>query len=218
MLLRELPVFGVEDTRVLGARFVPVEQIRQLATLASDASVWDDMYDVEKDLTRHPMIASASIRRSGLHRIDIEIEELEPIVLVAKPLLTPLDATGHRVPIEPSAHDIDLPVLLGGELSESGRLEPESARRALAVFERLASIDTGFTRQISTFRPVGADAVEFILLPGSSIERVVLPVNDALLAFKRVGAAVGALEFRGAVASADARFRDEVVLRFEVDG
>jgi hypothetical protein len=218
MLLRELPAFGVEDTRVLGARFVPVEQIRQLAAFAADASVWDDMSGLELELTSHPLIAAANISRSGLHRVDIEVQELKPVVLVATPVLTPLDASGHVVPIEPSAHDIDLPVLLGGHLSESGRLEPEAARRALDVFERLSSLDAGFARQVSTLRPVGADAVEFYLLPGSSIERVVLPVTNALPAFRRVGSAVGAAEVRGVVQSADARFRDEVVIRYEVGG
>lgn len=218
MLLRELPVFGVEETRVLGARFVSVEQIRQLATFAADASVWDDMSDVEAALTEHPMIVAADIRRSGLHRVDIEVREREPLVFVATPVLTPLDASGRAVPIEPSNHEVDLPVLLDGHLSETGRLEPEAARRALAVFESISSIDAGFSRQVSTVRPMGADAVEFTLLPGSTIESVRLPITNAVAAFRRVGTAVGAAEANGPIRSADARFRGEVVIRYEVEG
>lgn len=218
MLLRELPVFGVEETRVLGARFVSVDHIRQLASFAADASVWDDMSDVEAALTEHPMIVAANIRRSGLHRVDIEVREREPLVLVAAPVLTPLDASGQAVPIEPSSHEVDLPVLLDGHLSETHRLEPEAARRALAVFERISSIDSGFTRQVSTVRPIGTDAVEFYLLPGSAIESVTLPITDAVAALRRVGTAVGAAEAHRRVRSADARFRGEVVIRYEVDG
>ncbi|MDH3427436.1 MAG: FtsQ-type POTRA domain-containing protein, partial [Gemmatimonadota bacterium] len=129
MLLRELPIFGVEELRVSGTQFVEDEAVRGLAALPPDASVWDNMRSAELGVTQHPLVAEATIRRSGLHRLDIEIREVKPIVLAATPRLVPVDASGRSVPVEPAAHDLDLPVLLGSDMSEDGRIEPEAARR-----------------------------------------------------------------------------------------
>ncbi len=218
ILLRELPVFGVEQLRVHGARFVAEEDIDRLAAFKPEASVWDDMRAVEAAVAGHPLITDARISRSGIHRLDIEIREVQPIVLAATPRLVPLDASGRSVPLEPSAHDLDLPVLLGCRVSENGRVEPEAARRSLDVLEQVSAVDSVFTRQISSLRPIGGDAVEFLLLPGSSVNRVVLPFRDAVKAFLRVERAVGTAEANGSVTSADARFRGEVVLRMRADG
>lgn len=217
ILLRELPVFGVEQLRVHGARFVAEEDINRLAAMKPEASVWDDMRAVEAALTGHPLITDARIRRSGIHRLDIEVREVQPVVLAATPRLVALDASGWSVPIEPSAHDLDLPVLLGCRMSEDGRVEPEAARRSLDVLEQLSAVDSVFTRQISSLRPVGGEAVEFTLLPGSTVNRVVLPFRDVVKAFLRVERAVGTAEAGGSVTSADARFRGEVVLRMRAD-
>lgn len=213
MLLRELPAFGVEELRIRGIRFVAEGEIDKLAAFAPEASVWDDMRSIERAVTAHPLIANARIRRSGIHRLDLEIQEVEPIALAATPRLVPLDAAGHAVPVEPSAHELDLPVLLGCRMSEDGRVEPEAGRRALDILVQLSAVDSLFARQISSLRPVEGEAVEFVLLPGSSVGRVILPFNDAVKAFLRVERAVGTVEARGRVSSADARFRREVVIR-----
>ncbi len=218
MLLRELPAFRVEQIRVQGARFVSDEHVLRLAALDSDASVWDDMHTVAEAVAVHPLILEARIRRSGIHRLDIEVIEVEPIALAATPVLVPLDASGRRVPIDPANYGVDLPVLLGGHMSDSNRIEPEAARRALDVLEQLSAVDSEFTRRISSLRPMGNEAVEFVLLPGSPVGRVILPFHDAVRAFLRVESAVGMPEIRGPVASADARFRGEVVLRLEAEG
>lgn len=213
MVLKELPVFTVEQLRVTGARFVSTEVIEELAALDAQASIWDDMTAVEQAIAAHPLVESASIRRSGLHRLDIEVREVEPIALAATPILVPLDARGQRVPIELSIHGVDLPILLGVELSESGRVEPEAARRALDVLAQLSNVNAGFTSRISSLRPLGNEAVEFVLLPESPVRRVILPFHDALKAFLRVESAVGMAEIQSPVLSADARFRGEVVIR-----
>jgi len=217
-VLREIPVFGVEETRVVGAQFVTREVIEGLAALGEGISVWDDMGAVEEVVAGHPLVESARIHRSGIHRLDIEVREVEPIALAATPVLVPLDASGQRVPIDLSIHGVDLPVLLGVEISESGRVEPEAARRALDVLAQLSAVNSGFTSRISSMRPLGTEAVEFVLLPESSVKRVILPFRDAVKAFLRVESAVGMAEIQSPVASADARFRGEVILRLESKG
>lgn len=212
-VLRVLPVFGVEETRIYGAQFVTREAIRDLAALDGEVSVWDDMRPFEEVVATHPLVASASISRSGIHRLDIEVREVEPIALAATPVLVPLDASGQHVPIDLSIHGVDLPVLLGVEMSESGRVEPEAARQALDVLAQLSVSNPGFTSRISSLRPLNSEAVEFVLLPESPVRRVILPFRDAKKAFLRVESAVGMAEIQSPVVSADARFRGEVVLR-----
>jgi len=213
MLLRQLPAFGVEEIRVVGTRFVPDDVIRELAALDAEVSVWDDMRSREDVVATHPLVESATISRSGLHRLDIEVREVQPIALAATPVLVPLDASGQQVPIDLSIHSVDLPLLLGAEMSESGRVEPEAARRALRVLSQLSDLNSGFTSRISSLRPLGNEAVEFVLLPESPVERVILPFHDAIKAFWRVESAVGMAEIQSPVVSADARFRGEVVIR-----
>lgn len=212
VLLRQLPVFDVQDTRVTGTRFVSEEEVLLLAALDSAASVWDDMHTAEEAVAAHPLILEVKIRRSGIHQLNIGVVEVVPVALAATPVLVPLDVSGRRVPIDPASHGVDLPVLLGGRISDSDRVEPEAARRALDVLGKLSALDSAFTRRISSLRPMGNDAVEFVLLPGSPVERVILPFHEAVKAFLRVESAVGMPEIRGPIASADARFRGEVVI------
>jgi cell division septal protein FtsQ len=217
-LLRELPVFGVEETRIFGAHFVSSEEIEELAALDTSNSVWDDMRGVEEVVAAHPLVEDVRISRSGIHRLDIEVLEVEPIALAATPVLVPLDASGQIVPIDLSIQGVDLPVLLGGKVSETGRVEPEAARRALDVLAQLSAVNSGFTSRISSLRPLGNEAVEFVLLPESPVQRVILPFRDAVRAFLRVESAMGMDEIKSPVALADARFRGEVILRLGAKG
>ncbi|MGI9039475.1 MAG: cell division protein FtsQ/DivIB [Gemmatimonadota bacterium] len=212
LVLRNIPIFGVEEVYVHDVRYLGEADVRELAGLDASNSVWDDMAPVEARLIEHPVILDARIRRGGLHRLDITIREVQALAFVATPALVPVDAGGRAIPLDPSEHALDLPILVGGELV-GGRVEPEPARRALVVLDRLNALDSAFTRQISEMRPLGAESVEFRLLPGSPLERVILPFSEIDVAFQRVGVAVTLAEARGPVRDADARFENEVVIR-----
>lgn len=211
-VLRNIPIFGVEEIQVHEAHYLGEADVRRLAALGPAASVWDDMAPVELRLAGHPLILDARVRRGGLHRLDITIREVQAVALVATPTLVPVDAAGNAVPLDPSEHALDLPILGGGTLT-GARVEPEPARRALRVLDQLSALDSAFARQISELRPLGDESVEFLLLPGSPLERVVLPFGNAVAAFQRVGKAVTLAEARGPVRDADARFDNEVVIR-----
>lgn len=216
LALRNLPIFGVEDVRVLETRFVEPETVRELASLAPDASVFDDMRPVERRLARHPLIVEARVRRTGLHRLDVLVREMRPVAFVATPGLVPVDADGRALELDPAGRALDLPILAAATVSD-GRVEPETARRALDVLEQVSTLDSAFARRISELRPVQGASVEFVLLPDSPLERVVLPFRDPVEAFLRVGSAVSLAENRGPVQEADARFANEVVIRMGND-
>ena len=212
LVLRNVPIFGVEDVRVLGARFTPESDVHALAAVTHETSVWDDMRGAERRITAHPLVLEAKVRRSGLHRIDIVLREVRPVAFVAAPDLVPVDADGRALSLDPAGHALDLPILAGAELID-GRVEPEAARRALDVLEQVAALDSAFVDRISEFRPLHRTSVEFVLLPDSPLERVVLPFRAPAAAFLRVGSAVRVAEARGWVEEADARFENEVVIR-----
>ncbi len=211
-LLRNVPIFQVEEVRVTASRFVPEAEVRKMAALDSTDSVWDDMRAREERLAAHPLIVDARIRRAGLHRLAVAVDEVRPVALVSNPELVPIDQDGRSLPIDPAGRPLDLPILGGAELAD-GRVEPEAARRALDVLEQVSALDSAFTRRISELRPLRGSSVEFVLLPGSPLERVVLPFRDPAEAFLRVGGAVSLAEARGPVREADARFENEVVIR-----
>lgn len=212
LVLRNVPIFGVEDVRVSGAHFVPDAEIRALATFGPQASVWDDMRPIENRLAEHPLILEASVRRAGIHRVDVVVREVRPVAFVSTPALVPVDAAGQALALDPAGSALDLPILLDAEVAD-GRVEPEAARLALEVLDQVSALDSAFTRRISEIRPLRRSSVEFVLLPGSPLDRVVLPIRDAATAFLRVGSAVSLAEARGPVREADARFENEVVIR-----
>lgn len=212
VVLRNVPIFGVEDVRVSGTHFVPDDEIRALATFGPEASVWDDMRPIEDRLAEHALILEASVRRTGIHRVDVVVREVRPVAFVSTPELVPVDAAGQALALDPAGSTLDLPILLGAGV-EDGRVEPEAARLALEVLDQVSALDSAFTRRISEIRPLRGTSVEFVLLPGSPLDRVVLPIRDAAAAFLRVGSAVSLAEARGPVREADARFDNEVVIR-----
>lgn len=212
VVLRNVPIFGVEDVRVSGAHFVPEDEVRALATFGPATSVWDDMRPIENRIAEHPLILEASVRRAGIHRVDVVVREVRPVAFVSTPALVPVDAAGQALALDPAGSALDLPILLEAEVAD-GRVEPEAARLALEVLDQVSALDSAFTRRISEIRPLRRSSVEFVLLPGSPLDRVVLPMRDAASAFLRVGSAVSLAEARGPVREADARFANEVVIR-----
>lgn len=211
-VLRNVPIFGVEEVRVEGARLVPPDDVRALLDLGPAASVWDDPRPLERALAAHPLIIDADVRRAALHRLDVHVREVRPLAFVSTPALVPVDGDGRVVPVDPAGQALDLPILQDASLDD-GRVEPEAARRALDAFEQVGTLDGAFARRVSELRPVWGTSVEFVLLPDSPLERVVLPLRDPVEAFRRVGSAVSIAEQQGVVHGADARFENEVVLR-----
>lgn len=213
-ILRSVPAFYVHAIEVDGARFVGTEEARALAAIAPDASVWDDHRTAEDRLRMHPLVEDVRIRRSGLRRVRIELSEVRPVALVPTPLLRPVDGAGELLPLDPATHALDLPILQGARV-DGDRVADESSRRVLAALERLAALDAGFAGRVSEVRHLPGDAFELVLLSGSHAERLLLPVEDADKAFLRIEGAVRECGDRGRVISADARFRDRVVVRLE---
>jgi hypothetical protein len=213
-----VPAFRVRTVNVVGARYAEPEEIAELAAVDSEATVWDDPEAWESRVRAHPLVEEAEVRRRGASGLEIRIREVRPVALVATPVLVPVDADGWKMEIDAARHAIDLPILSGAQLDDRGRVEGEKDRRALEAIEEIRALDTTFVSFVSEIRPLEGDAVSLELLAGSRVSRVVLPLGQPVHAFLRVNAAVREAERRGPVASADARFRGEVVVRMREAG
>jgi cell division septal protein FtsQ len=189
-----------------------VDDARSLAAILPEASVWDDHSDAEALLESHPLIEEARIRRQGFNRLTIELREVRPVALVSAPALEPVDAKGTILPLDPAAHALDLPILLQATV-QAGRVADEDSRRVLAVVDRLEVLSPDFVHRVSEIHRSAGDSIELTLLDGSHVERVILPLDDAELAFLRAEDAISECADRGRVVSVDARFRDQIVVQ-----
>lgn len=213
-ILRGVPMFQVESVEIRGARFASASELRELAAIGPDATVWDDAAEWEGRLESHPLVEDARVRRVGAGRLALEVREVQPVALVATPLLVAVDAEGRALELDPSRHALDLPILTRAHVDgDPGRVREEHARRALTALEEIRLLAPEFLLRVSEIRTPDPESMELLLVEGSRVDRLLLPLDDAARAFRRATEAVRAAEARTTVVSADARFRDRVVVR-----
>lgn len=216
-LLARMDVFRVETVGVTGVRYCPPEELVERADVASDASVWDDPSGWERRVESHPLVRDARVVRAGLHRLEIQVSEVEPVALVATPGLEPVDRRGRVLPLDPVESRLDLPILNGPVELRDGRIGDAEARRLLEVLVRLREAEPGFVAQASEFRRLEHGVGVWMGAGASEAREIRLPAEDPVRALARVEMALGA-HAGGTVREADARFEDQVVLTLkEVD-
>ena len=210
-LLSRLPAFRVEEVGVVGTRYVPPDRVAVLAAVEPDASVWDDPARWETRVRSDPLIADARVRRTGAHRIEIRVTEVEPVALVPTPDLVAVDSSGRVLPLDPAVAKLDLPILGGGSDIEGGVVTDSATLGLLRVLDRLRSTDPGFVRSSSQLVDV-AGGIEVFMADGAYASRVLLPAGEPAEGLRRVEAALAARDDRSEVARADARFDGQVVV------
>ena len=236
-LLQTLPTFRVERVEVVGTRFLAPDEVAARADVPGDASVWDEPDRWRQRVEAHPLVERARVRRSGFHTLEISVEEVEPVALAAASgALRPVSADGVLLPLDPARHGLDLPILLlGGSGGTSGtgdgadgsgdgedpdagaddridveHLEGVEARTLVRVLSRLRAEEPGFVAKISSLRVLEDGGIEVSMVEATHAGTVLLPPEEPARALRRVELALG--EQEGAVARADARFRNQVVL------
>lgn len=145
--LAELDYFRATELSVVGSRIVDVEEIIATASIPRYASVFDDEHSWERRLERHPLIRRARITRELPETLILTVEERVPVALVANALLSPVDRDGKVLPLDPSEHRMDLPLLradLGG-----GELSTSQVRILAMEVERLTADDPSFMAAVS---------------------------------------------------------------------
>ena len=207
--LAHLEVFRVTSFELEGETHLTLEEGRAAAAVPADASVWDDPAEWEASLARHPLVRSARVRKRLPRGLVFVVEEREPVALAPLPTLTPVDAQGRVLPIDPAAYRMDLP-LLGVERSDE---RPRLGTLAAEV-ARLGRVDPAFLARVSELAEDGeGDLVAHLADPAATFRfsPAVSPwrLREGLTVLADASARAG----RSVEWTVDLRFADQVVLR-----
>lgn len=139
-------VFRVAELELEGERYLTLQEAAAAADVPKEASVWDDPVEWEARLSAHPLVRSARVRRRIPGTLVFVVEEREPVGLVPTPTLEAVDAEGRILPIDPSEHGLDLPLLQVPPKSK----DADKTRAVLAAeADRLVRVDPEFAGRLS---------------------------------------------------------------------
>lgn len=212
-LLRELDMFRVEHVEVLGVRYLEPHAVIRAAGIDQGSSVFDEPGLWKAGILDLPLVAGVRIRRRLPSTVSIEVQEVEPVALVAGEELRPVDARGRLLALEPAGAILDLPILTGATV-EGDRLTGHAAPSALHLLALLGGHPGGWDERVSqvellpaglrvVFRGDGPDA----LLP-------LHPTDMHVTQLRLAHADLSARGELGRVRRIDVRFRDQVVVSF----
>ncbi len=109
---RHLSFFRARTVEIEGARYIAPDQIVSRMRVDTAASIWDDAAGWERRIASHPQVREVRISRQLPGTLVVHITEVPPVALVPGGAgLTPYDASGRPLPIDPTAVDLDLPVV-----------------------------------------------------------------------------------------------------------
>ena len=149
--LAEVEGFRVTEIRLQGERFFTQEDAVRTLALESTASVWDDTKVLKSRLLEHPLVRDVRVYRRFPHALLLRVVEEEPVALFPNPTLEPVDETGRILPIDPAAHKLDLPIMMGVSGSEAGSLSAEGLRMLAGEIARLAHGEPEFHARVSDY-------------------------------------------------------------------
>ncbi len=146
-----LETFRVHEVEVRGLRYLTEDAVTELLEITPETSVWHDKRVWTERLLSHPLIKAAQVTRRMPDGLLIVVTERTPIALAPTPTLEPVDAEGYRLPLDPAAYRLDLPVISTTRLPpRSSRLFPEDVRRLAAEVDHLMASDTTFLQLTSS--------------------------------------------------------------------
>jgi cell division protein FtsQ len=199
--LGTLSFFRVRRVEVTGARYASPNEIVSRLRVDSTASVWDAVEPLEDRVREHPSVREVRIKRRLPGTLVVEVRENPPVALVqAAGGLVAVDETGRTLPVDPTAVDVDLPVLRTRD-TVALKLLGEVRETMPGLFARIGDIRrTGTELAIRLTEP----APRLVLAQSTlSAERLseIIPVEADLARRKLMPSEL------------DLRFKDQVVVR-----
>jgi len=200
-ILAEMSFFRLRRVQVVGARYVPADTIVALLGVDTTRSIWDETDELLARVRKHPQVSDVAISRRVPGTLVVTVTERMPVAFVPTARgLTPLDAAGRALPIDPSRVNVDLPVLARRDTGVL-RLLGELRERAPRIYER-----------VSAARRVGR--AEIILEMGDVAVRAMADVTAERFAdILPVEADLARRQAR--VTELDLRYRDQVIARVQ---
>ncbi|MDQ6611000.1 MAG: FtsQ-type POTRA domain-containing protein [Gemmatimonadota bacterium] len=197
--LARLDFFHVRKVQFQGVRYASTPQLLAALALDSTSSVWGDLHQFATRISRHPMVQSVDVTRTLPATIIVSIVERTPVALIpADGVLSPVDASGHTLPINAAQKLIDAPIAASADttvLRFLDALRHESPRMYARVIEIRRSDRHELLIQLKGMRVRCRDDV--------TVDRLedILPVEESL-----------AQQNQHAV-ELDLRFQDQVIAR-----
>ena len=138
-LLAHLEYFRLKRIDFEGVQYARVNELRAMTGVDSSWSIWNDLDTVAVAVSRHPMIASATVERRFPSSLVVKLTERVPVAhVMVKGVLVPMDADGRQLPIDPARTPIDVPVAHTADSSLLHTLD-ELRQLAPSLFARIAS-------------------------------------------------------------------------------
>jgi cell division protein FtsQ len=200
--LGSLEFFRVRRVEVTGARYASPDEIVSRLRIDSTASIWDEAGPLEDRVREHPSVRDVRIKRRMPGTLVVQVTENPPVALVqVAGGLVAVDETGRSLPVDPTAVDVDLPVLQTRD-TLALRLLGEVREALPGLFARIGDVRrlTGGDLAIRLNEPVE----RLVLAQGTlSVARLseIIPV-EADLARRKVAAT-----------ELDLRYKDQVIAR-----
>jgi len=142
--LAQVEVFRVGEVVVEGTLHLTPEAVGAIAAVPADANLWDDLDPIARRLREYPGILEADVQRRFPGTLRIRVVEREPVAFLPTPALTPVDAEGQLLPIDPAIHRLDLPLLhpvREPARVDAPRLTPAQLRTLAGEVRRLGELD-----------------------------------------------------------------------------
>jgi cell division protein FtsQ len=198
-LLRQMDFFRVRRVEIEGVRYASPDEIVSRLRVDTSASIWDDASPLEARVAEHPQVRTARIRRKLPGTLVVLVTENPPVALVnGAGGLVVTDAAGETLPVDPTATDLDLPVLASRDTLLL-RLLGEVQANDPALFARVSEAQRTSRGDVVLVLP------DHRILAGAAVtaERLadVLPVELDLARRK------------WRAAELDVRFREQVIAR-----
>src|SRR5690606_28125580 len=118
----------------------------------------------------HPMVASATIARIPPGTVRLIVTEKSPVALVQEDALGLATTTGEILPLDPTLHALDLPIVRG---TRADSASAAVLQRLLTETQRLVTLDPLLMAEISEIDTFSADPDALVLLHPDA--KIVLP-------------------------------------------
>jgi len=137
---RRMAFFHARKVEIDGTRYIAPDQIISRMKIDTAASIWDDAGVWERRIGSHPQVREVRISRRLPGTLVVHITEVPPVAFVSTAAgLAPYDAAGRPLPIDPTAVDLDLPLLNARDVAAL-KLLGAVRQDAPALFARISAV------------------------------------------------------------------------------
>ncbi|MEJ2202652.1 MAG: FtsQ-type POTRA domain-containing protein [Gemmatimonadota bacterium] len=147
-----METFRVRHVEVVGVTLLDPNTVLELLDLEEGSTVWGDTGEWAERVQVHPLADSVRIHRRIPGKLVVDVRETRPVALAPTPTLEAVDAHGRRLPVDPSQHALDLPVLGTSTPVPDARFLRARGRLLAGEVAWIMEADTAFLQRVSEVR------------------------------------------------------------------